>query len=622
MDLTLEIVQTNIENGIFVHKPNENKRSKGQFWIAFDRIYEEIEGSSVLVNKFVYCRMCNKVFNYDSKKGISNLNTHSITCKEPVRSIRSFITRKNAIGFEDKKKLCLYTISASVKDTRPFSFTENDGVLELLHGVWTMGARLGAVTKEELQNALPSGTTVSRNINKLSVECKESIKKCLQAQLERRTIMAFTTDIWQDKFKRISYLCITAHYFDWTTKKLIDLLLALRPMEPGRKKDNAYVRELIMSNLDEYGISQYAAQFVFISDRGGNIRVALRDFVRLNCFPHFTHSTVKDACKIDSVATVINACASLVKYFKFNGLNNLLDITLKSAISTRFNYAVIMLESIHTQYEKIEEILIERNESIRLRNIDRECIGKLIHFLNTFMNASKLTESNYKSTLCNVWIGISEITSVCRIRDDDPTYIKAMKARALNYIETKFVLHKYHRVASFLNPNYKSLAFCTPSIRSKTIADIREMLNELTRETHSISSSQLHVSNISSSSSTLSNATNQRSSSGSEASFLSNYYDRTEQELDEIDSYISLKWVADSQLDLFDWWTVRRDVFPQLSEIAIQIHSIPASSLQSERHFSRCGITMNDRRNRMNPNTLENLMILNKHHNVKVRSTF
>lgn len=134
----------------------------------------------------------------------------------------------------------------------------------------------------------------------------------------------------------------------------------------------------------------------------GIIRVALKDFVRLNCFPHFTHSTVKDACKIDSVETVINACASLVKYFKFNGLNNLLDITLKSAISTRFNYAVIMLESVYTQYEKIERILNERNESIRLRNIDRECIGKLIHFLNTFLSASKLTESNYKSTLCNV----------------------------------------------------------------------------------------------------------------------------------------------------------------------------------------------------------------------------
>lgn len=76
MDLTLEIVQTNIDNAVFTHKPNENKRSKGQFWITFDRIYEEIEGCSVLVNKFVYCRMCNKVFNYDPKKGISNLNTH------------------------------------------------------------------------------------------------------------------------------------------------------------------------------------------------------------------------------------------------------------------------------------------------------------------------------------------------------------------------------------------------------------------------------------------------------------------------------------------------------------------------------------------------------------------
>lgn len=566
MELTLAIVQTNIDNGIFTHKANENKRSKGQFWIVFDRIYQETDGTIILVDKFVYCRMCKKVFNYDSKKGITNLNSHSASCKEPTMTMRSFVTRTNAIGFEDKKKLCLYTIAASVKDTRPFSFTEHDGMLDLLHGTWMMGARVGAVTKEELQKALPCGTTVSRNITKLSIECKEFLKKTLKTQLEQRAKMAFTTDIWQDKFKRISYLIITAHFFDCKTKKLIDLLLALQPMEPGRKKDNAYVREIIYSTLNEYDISQCSSQFIFISDRGGNIRVALKDFVRLNCFPHFIHSTVKHACEIDDISKVIDSCASLVKYFKFNGLNNLLNVTLKSAIKTRFNYAILMMESINSQYDIIEQILRERNELIRLRNIDKECIGELIHFLNTFLSASKLTESNYKSTLCYVWISISEITSNCRILVYDSTFIKGMKARALNYIETKFVLHKYHRIASFLNPNYKSLVFSTPTMRTRTIADTRQMLSESSRETQPLLSSTSNVSSISSSlsSSIQSNDTNPRSSSGSESSFLSNYYNQTENELDEIDSYVSLKWVPDASLDLFGWWVARKDVFPLL----------------------------------------------------------
>lgn len=611
-------VLTNIENEVFAHKPNENKRSKGQFWSSFDRIYEKVDGKNVLVNKFVYCRMCKKVYNYDSKKGISNLNTHSVGCKDDVVKISSFIPRSKAIGSEDKKKLCLYTVAASVKDTRPFSFTEHDGVLELLHGIWNMGARIGAVTKDELQKALPSGTTVSRNINKLSFECKETLKKSLKTQIEQsNSLIAFTTDIWQDKFKRMSYLCLTAHYFDFTKQKLVDLLLALQPMEAGKKKDNMYVRELIMKILNDYEISQYSTKFIFVSDRGGNIRVALREFIRLNCFPHFLHSTVKNACEIESVAKVIDSCASLVKYFKFNGLNNLLEVTLKSAIKTRFNYAIIMMESIHSQFDAIERILRERNELIRLRNIDKQCLATLINFLNTFLNASKLTESNYKSTLCYVWIGICEITSMCKPRVDDTTYVKALKVKCLNYIETKFVLNKYHRIASFLNPNYKSLIFSSESMRIKTIEETKEMLNEFPRETSSVSLSSVEssstpsLSNVSSSSS-LSNDT--------ERSFLSNYYNRSKNDLDEMDSYISLKWVPDTQLDLFDWWVARKNIFPQLSQMALQVHSIPASSLQSERHFSRCGITMNDRRSRMNPNTLESLLILNQLDNFEVGS--
>lgn len=216
-----------------------------------------------------------------------------------------------------------------------------------------------------------------------------------------------------------------------------------------------------------------------------------------------------------------------------------------------------------------------------------------------------------------MWIGICEITSICKPRFDDAMYIKALKVKCLNYIETKFVLNKYHRIASFLNPNYKSLIFTSEAMRTKTIRETKGMLNEFSRETSLTSTSSVEssltpsLSNVSSSSS-LSNDT--------EKSFLSNYYNRSENDLDEIDSYVSLKWVPDSQHDLLDWWVARRNIFPQLSEMALQVHSIPASSLQSERHFSRCGVMMNDRRSRMNPNTLENLLILNQFDKCKVGS--
>lgn len=608
---TISSVQTNLDNGVFTHAPNE--KSKGKFWASFHQIFNE----GVLVKKFVYCTKCKKVFNYDTKKGNSNLNSHSASCNDLTKTIHSFLPRVNTVSIctEDKKKICAKTIATVVIDNPPFNFLMGTGVIDLLHTIWQMGARLGAITKNELENALPGGTTIRRNINALSEKCKEELKEKLITELENGATLALTTDIWQDKYKRMSYLCLTVHLCESTTNVLTDFVLAMQPMDPKRKKDNIHVREIIMAKLVSFGIEKYVKHFTFISDRGGNIRVALQDFVRLNCFPHFLHSIVKHACQVESVKELIDSCASLVKYFKFNGLNNLLDWTLKSAISTRFNYVIMMLDSIYKQYDAVKKILQDRNESIRLRNIDSNHIEKLVEFLKPFQDASRFTEANNKPTLSYVWLGISEVTMNCCVKDTDAQFIKAMKARALGYIETKFILHKYHRIATFLNPNHKNLDFTTPELRRRTIDDTRAMVNELTRRTHSSNTNDTSISSSSSSTSSI-----RRTSSDSASSFLSNYYSQNEspEVIDEIDTYISMNCIPDPRIDVLDWWVSRKNIFPRLAKIAVMVHSIPASSLQSERHFSRCGITLTDRRSRMCPETLENVMILNRMYNFEV----
>lgn len=349
---------------------------------------------------------------------------------------------------------------------------------------------------------------------------------------------------------------------------------------------------------------------VFISDRGGNIRLALKDYTRLNCFPHFCHCIVKYGCSIDGVKTVINNCAALVKYFKFNGLNNLLNETLKSAISTRFNYIFMMLTSIDNQWDDIVAVLAQRNELRRLNGIDREFVQELIHFLSSFNIASKFTEANYKDTLAHVWIGITQICSMCRVHPNDSHYIKAVKARSLEYVESKFILHQYHRIATFLHPNYKALVFCPSEQKIKTIRETKSLLNEMFPPPQSEASP------------TPSNSSSRRSSSASSSSstssFLSNYFGQCDDEMDEVDSYMHLQWIPVENINVFHWWIERQKMFPNLHKLALKMHSIPASSMQSERTFSRGGLTVTDRRSNLNPNTVENLLMLNKNFDFEV----
>lgn len=347
---------------------------------------------------------------------------------------------------------------------------------------------------------------------------------------------------------------------------------------------------------------------VFISDRGGNIRLALKDFIRLNCFPHFSHSICKYACQVDSVKKLIDNCASLVKYFKFNGLNNMLEESLKSAISTRFNYVFMMLSSIDKQWDVIKGILMQRGELARIAGIDRECVKGLLAFLDPFHIASKLTESTYKETLAHVWIGITQICSMCRVQPSDPLHIKAVKARSLEYIESKFVLHQYHRIATFLHPNYKALVFCSSEQKLKTIQETKAVLNEMFQLT---------------SESNQSNSSSRRSSADSNSSFLVNYFNPTDEHLhhDEVNSYSNVQWIPDEYINVFSWWIERKSMFPRLFKLALKMHSIPASSLQSERTFSKSGFVISDRRSNLNPKTVEDLMLLNKNFDFEVKST-
>jgi hypothetical protein len=57
----------------------------------------------------------------------------------------------------------------------------------------------------------------------------------------------------------------------------------------------------------------------------------------------------------------------------------------------------------------------------------------------------------------------------------------------------------------------------------------------------------------------------------------------------------------DEPFDPREWWqeTTQRKVYPNLSRMALDLLSIPATSAEVERLFSSCKITITDRRNRI-----------------------
>ena len=71
---------------------------------------------------------------------------------------------------------------------------------------------------------------------------------------------------------------------------------------------------------------------------------------------------------------------------------------------------------------------------------------------------------------------------------------------------------------------------------------------------------------------------------------------------DELTRYLAFEIDKTSLTDNpLDFWRTNQNMFPVLSQLAREIHCIPASSASVERQFSAAGFVINERRTALNP---------------------
>lgn len=78
---------------------------------------------------------------------------------------------------------------------------------------------------------------------------------------------------------------------------------------------------------------------------------------------------------------------------------------------------------------------------------------------------------------------------------------------------------------------------------------------------------------------------------------------------DEMEKYFNMDVPSDCK-DLLQWWKTHSTSLPKLSAIAKKVLCIPASSAASERNFSRAGLIVTDRRSHIDPDHVNNLLMI------------
>uniref|UniRef100_A0A0A1WDS8 Transposable element Hobo transposase n=1 Tax=Zeugodacus cucurbitae TaxID=28588 RepID=A0A0A1WDS8_ZEUCU len=84
--------------------------------------------------------------------------------------------------------------------------------------------------------------------------------------------------------------------------------------------------------------------------------------------------------------------------------------------------------------------------------------------------------------------------------------------------------------------------------------------------------------------------------------------------IEEIEQYCRERVILSHDFDVLKWWGVNENRYPLLSKVALKFLTIPASSAPAERVFSLAGNVITEKRNRLGPTSVDNLLFLHSYY--------
>lgn len=589
------------------YKLKKNERSKSVIWNVFSEIQKE--DGSILEGR-VYCQGCHQLFKF-TKKQTSNLIKHKCVHLQPHD------TSPVQVNTEDKNACFEVFMDFLIEDCRPFSTVEGSGFRKMIAKCLKIGAKYG--DNVDLEYLIPSARTLSRKTKTIAEEQKQAIKPHIQ-DLVSNGGAAVTIDLWTDNFVKRNFLCATLHF--QINYKLVDITLGMKSMD-FMSSTGKNIKDKLSSVFVEFGVTDIS-NVVFVTDRGSNVISALKEFTRLNCSAHLFSNVLNDAFESTlELNSITDACKKTVKYFKKSNKQHMLNTTLKSSCPTRWNSNFAMYESVFDNYAKVNEILADNAERRSMLNFNITVLQSLVEICNDFEIIFKQLQYSKLPTLCFVIPSINKLKMICTTQENDEAPIAALKINILSHLEKWHSnLSIWHKAAVFLYPPAISLqpndintvkTFCIEKLLTE---NDNEMLSDLSPTCHLAPAMppdfQDYQTPSTSGPSTSTLSSQSRNVSFFFPSLLRNTIESSPETVrDEVERYSTENVRLTEDFDVMLWWKNNCTKYPRLSKLAMNLLSIPASSAASERVFSLAGNVITEKRNRLEPKTVDSILFLN-----------
>ncbi|XP_077975170.1 zinc finger BED domain-containing protein 4-like [Styela clava] len=415
-------------------------------------------------------------------------------------------------------------------------------------------------------------------------------------------------------------------------------------------------RKSQLSVEEAFSRSKFYKVHVFARDNGSNMVRGIADtgYDALPCFLHTLQLVLKDSIlEQDVIKELLEQCKRIVSHFSHSALANnkltklqkqhaLPQHKLLNSVPTRWNSIYLMLERMFEQKVAIANYVLDTPNLPTIDANKWNLMGKLVKLLEIFHKVT-VRLSARSSTISEIIPQVKYIMHLLDVAISGPrfhglggtltSFKTSAKLRFQKYMDSYNCI-----LATFLDPRHKDVLFGAERLIETSEfhrGTIRQRLLETLEKRKLDAAIHTGESETSCSSGTESGSDNgnlaPREDVFSDLDF-EKCYDRLVMETEdhatnkkssrsesltlfsEIERYVSCRRIEKDENPIY-WWKQNKSIFPCLSSLANKYLSCPPSSVESERLFSIGGNIYTPHRNRLSPDTAEELMFLN--HNLR-----
>jgi len=574
-----------------------------------------------------------------SKPGTSSSCTVS---KRPcLNTLDSYVLRSGKkVGEGTRKVIREKTATLVAAAQLPYRFVEQDALKNFAQSFVELGASHGCVPASEF---LVGRVTVRKDIVSKVTHIQATIKSALQPSALQGAA-SVVTDLWSDNVVSRSYLDVTFFWVEESgpDKRIWSLKHAMYACKffPENKTAD-HIQVALDQILDDAGLDTEHTPCT--TDKGSNMVAATKSKCHVNCACHRLSTSINTAweascAEIEELKELDDCSNSLVKFVKKSGgIQYNLPATLKSGGKTRpWRGLINKFRSISKSYEALKPLLREKRREDLVATVEKSLLDEVLHILEKAEEIFDILEYSFLPSLQFVLPAFYKLRNFwCEVSAADTAASRVLKRNLVVALDSKMWedVTALHVASSYLDPSLKGFSFVRDAGERRNLSKQAE---ELVRHNAMIvakmyvypDSDELEDGDIEAleddeeerqevakrtKHDPLAEFRNASTGSGSSKKKSSNMMAEVDEELRRYHSIsdVNLKQ-AHAVRSIFDpllWWGEQRYSFPVLSILAKQFLVLPASSAESERHFSAAGRIARKDRNRLKDDAVESCVV-------------